>query len=253
MANLKIVICDTNKNELEGHARVCKSICEKKNLPVTILTFGESKTLVFEMGDPAFNDSVDIMIIEPDGGCEALASYLRKQLGYKGVILYLSRSIDEKHFYSAFDVNAFSFIKKGDLNRFGTVFAEALSIAKEKERLFIAVSYLGEYRNIDIRDIYSFETAENDHSANLIRVKYVGGEFDFISTLSELEEKLKAVGFLRVQRSFIVSIDAIHKVSYQEVILNNGESVPVSRGAGSEIKEAVHNWNSSGAYFSIAG
>ena len=253
MANLKIVICDTNHEDLDGYAKICRAICEKINMPATLTTFSTSQSLAFEMGDPVFCSTVDILIIEPDDGCEALASYVYNKLGYKGIILYLSRSIDEKHFYSAFDVNAFSFIKKGDLNRFRTIFAEVLSVAKERERSFIAVSYLGEYRSIDIQDIYSFETTENERSANLIKVKYTGGEFDFISTLSELEEKLKNAGFLRVQRSFIVSIDAIHKISYQEVILNNGESLPVSRGMYSELKEAIHKRKSSGALFSIAG
>ena len=249
MANLKIVICDTNKQELEGHGKICRAICEKKNLPVTVLTFSDSRNLAFEMSEPAFSDSVDILIIEPDDGCEKVASYIRNQLGYNGIILYLSRSGDEKYFYSAFDAKAFSFIRKGDLNRFSAVFGEALIIAKDRVRSFIAVSYLGEYRNIDIRDIYSFETSENKQSANLIRVKYAGGEFDFISTLTELEEKLKDYGFFRVQRSYLVSMDAIHNISYQEVILNSGESFPISRGIHTELKEAMNKWRGVGAAY----
>jgi len=252
MANLKIVICDTNQSELEGHARICRAICEKKNLPATVVTFSDSRNISFEMSDPVYSDSVDILIIEPDGGLEAMASYIRKKLNYRGVILYLSRSSDEKHYHSAFDVKAFNYAKKSDLERFGTVFVEAIAEAKNRSRLFITLSYYGEYRNIDIRDIYSFETSKNDCSVNLIQVKYAAGKFDFISTLSELEKQLADFGFLRVQRSFLVSIDAIHKLTRQEVILNNGESITISRGTYSELHEVICRWKNSGATFAAA-
>ena len=246
MIKLKIILYDTNSVELEGHAKVCRAICEKINLPTTILTFSSGKSLVFEMGDPGYCDSVDILIIEPDGGNEALASYIRRHLGYKGLILYLSRSTDERYFYGAFDAGAYSYIKKGDLNRFSTVFAAALKAAEERERLFIAVSFNGEYKNIDIRDIHYFETSIN----HLICVKYKGGEFNFLSSLSSIEEQLKNRGFIRVQRSFLVSIDAIHKISFNEVILNNGVSIPVGRGNYSALKEAMDKWRGCGAAYS---
>ena len=245
MANMRVLICDTNQTELEGHAKICRAICEKNNMQVSVMTFSSSKALAFEMDDPAFCGAADILIIEPDDGCEAVASYVRKKLGYKGMILYLSRSTDTKYFYGAFDANARSYIPKGDLKRFLTVFEEALQEAENKERLFIAVSYAGEYRNIDIRDIDYFETMAN----HLVNVNYAGGDFGFLSSLSELEDRLKDYGFMRVQRSFLVSMDSIHKISYEEVILNNGESIPVGRGNYAELKKAMDKWRGTGAAF----
>jgi len=237
-------MCDTNRDELEGHAKICRAICEKNGLPATVTTFSDAKSLIFEMGDPAFCGMVDIMIIEPDDGCSGVASYVRK-LGYKGIIVYLSRAVGTEYFYQAFDVNAFSYVEKGKLKRFSTVFENALKAAQDRERLFIAVSYAGEYRNIDIRDIYYFETTGN----HLICVRHSQGEFSFITSLSELEERLRDFGFMRVQRSYLVSMDAIHKISYDEVVLNNGKSIPVGRGNYAELKGAMDKWRGCGAAF----
>jgi len=241
MAPIRIAICDTNQNELEGHAKICRAICEKNGLPVTLATFPTSQSLAFEMGDPAYCGMMDILIIEPEGGCEAVASYVRNTQGYKGIIIYLSRSTDETHFYQAFDVSAFSYIKKGDLNRFSAVFTDALQAVQDKERLFIAVSHAGEYRNIDIRDIFYIEAAHH-----MVCVRYTGGEFTFLSTLNEMEDRLKDCGFLRIQRSFLVSMDAIHKISYEQVILNDGTIITVGRGVYGELKEAMDKWRSFG-------
>jgi DNA-binding LytR/AlgR family response regulator len=47
------------------------------------------------------------------------------------------------------------------------------------------------------------------------------------STITKLEEKLKADVFLRVHRSFLVHRNAIHKVTRNEVILRNGQEIPL--------------------------
>ena len=237
MANLRIVLCDSNHDELEGYAKICRAICDEKQLPVTLTTFSKSEALLFEMEECAFLSTVNILIIEPDGDGEHLAAAVRK-LGYTGIILYLSRSTNVSIFLSAFDNDVQNFAEKGDLTRFSDVFEEALEIAKEDDSRYIAVSCAGEYRTIDVRDIYYFETTL-DH---MIRVWYAGGKFVFSSSLSNLEERLKNCGFMRIHRSYLVSMAAVHRLSYEEVILNNGISIPIGRGNYPVLKDAMDNW-----------
>lgn len=47
------------------------------------------------------------------------------------------------------------------------------------------------------------------------------------SSITKLEDKLQADIFLRVHRSFLVHRNAIHKVTRNEVILRNGQEIPL--------------------------
>ena len=237
LEKIRIVICDTNPEELEGYAKICRAICADKRLPVVLTTFSNSQSLLFEMNDRAFSSLVSILVIEPDGGCEAVASTLRNSQ-YDGIILYLSRTMDKKYLYQAFDAAAFSYVQKGDMQRFSKVLEEAVKAADQLERQYIAVSCAGEYRQIDIRDIYYFETTM-DH---MICVWYRSGKFIFQSSLSNLEERLRDRGFFRLHRSFLVALDAIHMVSFDAATLNNGKGIPIGRGNYPTLKDALDKW-----------
>ena len=234
MANINVVICDTDQEELDGYSKICRAVCEKNDLQMTLITFSNSPSFLFEMSEPAFASSVSILIVDPDRGFETAASAVRK-LGYEGIILYLSHSGYINYFYQAFEARAFNFIKKGELERFYNIFEAALEAAELTQRQYISVSCAGEYRQIDVSEIHYFETTL-DH---MVCVWYGESSFVFPSSLSKLEEKLKDYGFLRIHRSYLISLAAVQRISYDEAVLNNGTSIPISRGNYPVLKEAM--------------
>lgn len=58
------------------------------------------------------------------------------------------------------------------------------------------------------------------------------------ASLSEVEKELDD-GFLRCQRSFIISLSQVQKIKSDCVLLKNGCSVPISRGMGERIGRAI--------------
>ena len=236
MEGLKIAICDTNREELDGYAKICQTICDTNEISAVFHTFSSSKSFMFEMSDPVYSSKINIVVIEPDG-CDTLAADLRAA-EYDGIIMYLSRSVEAKHFFGAFDAKVYNYVEKGDYMRFKNVFESALKICEKLDRQYIAVSCAGEYRQIDIRDIYYFETTM-DH---MVCVWYAGGNFVFPSSLSDLEERLLERGFFRIHRSYLVSVHAVDRVSFDRIILNNGKSIPVSRGNYQALKTALDTY-----------
>ncbi|MCL2106642.1 MAG: LytTR family transcriptional regulator DNA-binding domain-containing protein [Oscillospiraceae bacterium] len=231
---LRIVIYDTNPAELERYTAACRAICEKNQVRAIFSAFNSGKALLFEMMDPAFSSRVSILVLEPCNGGEAMAERLRS-LGYDGIILYHSWAADESLFYQAFDAGAYNYVNKKGQARFLAVFERALNAALRLERQYIILSCGGEYRQLDLRDIHFFE-AGTDH---MVTVWYTGGKFRFRSSLSDLEERLKNRGFIRIHRAYIAAIDALHHVSYEEATLFNGMSIPVSRRNYAAVKEAL--------------
>ena len=71
------------------------------------------------------------------------------------------------------------------------------------------------------------------------------GNFDQYSCYSSLpsfEKKLHPLGFLRIQKSYLVNMRHIKKLQCSEVILENGLTLPVSGKNYSEIKRAYLLW-----------
>ena len=242
MDSLRIVLCDTNKREVEGYAAICRSICEQSGIPADLRFYSNSAALMFDMNDVEFSSSISIFIVDPDNGFAAIPTAVRTN-GYDGVILYLSHSNSPEHYRQAFDVDAYNFIEKGTnpdiLARFHSVFETALQKAKHSSRQYLMVSYAGEYKRIDVSDILYFEAASN----HMINVVYSGGNFQFLNTMQSLEERYGDRGFVRAHRSYLVSVNAIHRqVSPNKLILNDGRSIVVSRDRSAALKSAMACW-----------
>ena len=241
MEKLRIVICDENKQDAEAYATICRSICERCEIPVEMKLYSNSSDLLFDLKDDAFCSLVSILMVEPEGSFAAIPATARKE-GYDGLILYLSQSTEHERYLQAFDAEAFNFTRKGTdektLTRFQTVFEKAIRAAQTLERQYIVLSCAGEYKQIEVKDIYYFEAAME----HMISVEYRDGSFKFPSTLQGLEERLSGRGFVRTHRSYIVALDAISHLGSDEVTLNNGRRIPISRGYSSSVKAAKNRW-----------
>ena len=237
MDALRIVICDANPEELRRYTTVCRAVCSKNQVPAVFATFTSSKTLLFEMMDPVFSSAVSMLVLEPYNGGEAIAERVRS-VGYDGIILYHSWATEMKYLYQAFDTGAYNYAVKGGQERFEAVFERALKAAQELERQYVALNCAGEYRQIDLRDIYYFETSMN----HMVCVWYAEGKFIFRSNISELETRLKGHGFIRVHQSFLVALKAVYSLSGDQATLVNGTTIPVSRRNITALKEAMDKW-----------
>lgn len=243
MANLKVVICDSDRQELEGHANICREVCEQNGVSAEFKLYSNTNEILFDMDDDKFSATVSIFIIDPENGFDPIPFSIREK-GYNGIIIYLSNSKSLDHYRQAFDVGAFNFLEKGAdppiLSRFKSVFGSALQSAEKPDRHYLAVSYAGEFKRIPIQDILYFETASNMK----INIVYKGGSFEYLSTMQSLEKRFSNRGFVRVHRSYLVSIDAIHRVDRNGLTLNNGHRISVSRDRQPSLKAAMFCWQS---------
>ena len=132
MVNLKIVICDTEKTELAEYARICQTVCEQKQISADLEIFSDCDSFLLKMNNPKYRSAVDILIIDPTDGYDETVSVVRK-LGYRWLIIYLSRSEDKKHLQQAFDNEAYNYCTKGNTERFSTVLSNAIKTVKREK------------------------------------------------------------------------------------------------------------------------
>lgn len=165
----------------------------------------------------------------------------------------------DQYALKAFEMNAIDYLLKPfSKNRFEEAVKRAINriVASEKQNDTVKKSFLfkkgtGETINrivvksgntinvIPVDDVIYFE-AQDDY----VMIYTQGSRFLKQQTMKFFEESLPGNQFIRVHRSFIVRIEKINKLeqygkeSYK-VIMNNNQSVPVSRSGYARLKEKL--------------
>ena len=198
------------------------------------MEYETAKQLLFDLEEKIL--TTDILLFDinmPEmSGIEA-AQKLRN-MGYKGEIVFLT--VSKNHMLNAFDVRAFNYIIKGEMqnDRVKKILREVLMIADEKSKEYILFTGIGEIRNIPVLSIKYFEV-----KGKIVTVYYGSKSFEFVSTIGKLENILFTRGFIRVHRSFMVSTVMIKSFSYEEITLIDGTLIPVGRKYYASLKEEM--------------
>lgn len=105
-----------------------------------------------------------------------------------------------------------------------------------KENKVIVVKTLKETRKVKINEIYYIESDArlvNIHLKNEVLVSY--------GKLSDMEEILKG-NFLRTHKSYLVNLERVKSYKHNQVILDNGKVIPISRNSISKVKNEIFDY-----------
>ena len=234
---LKVAICDDNPQERQFFLNMCKVIKNRLQVQIRLKEYTSGNALLFDMENSRIMATVDIVLLDihlADNHGIEIARKLR-EMGYQGAIIFVTRSGD--HWRDAFDVEAFNYITKDkDIeNRFATTFVNALRKAKSRRSEALIFSAIGETRRIPIADILYFEV--ND---KLMRVHYNNDKFEFVSTLTKIENLLFGnEDFVRVNRNNLISVSHIDRLEGKDAIMLNGDSIAISPKHMKKLKTAM--------------
>ena len=67
-------------------------------------------------------------------------------------------------------------------------------------------------------------------------------EYRFYGNMTDLSEKLEDLGFLRIQKSFLVNMEYIEQMQYEKVHLRGGIVLPSSAKSHKELKQHYLKW-----------
>jgi DNA-binding LytR/AlgR family response regulator len=235
MQKIRIVVCDDNKAELQVYEKLCRKIGENHKIPCEIKAYESGNDLMFDLEDPKFFNTLDLLFLDVKmPGTDGIQTARRaRQLGYAGLIIFITAA--EERYSEAFDVGAFHYVTKGEsAKRFEEIFMKAVELSREFHQEQILLSAWGELRQVKVRDIYYFEVLKGD-----VAVYYDGGSFEFNSTLTSLEKRLANRGFQRIHRNYLVSLTHVKSLTYNELTLNCGVSLPVGRTHYQELKQEI--------------
>lgn len=235
---MQIAICDDNAAERARCATFVEAMGKKRGINFAIITHENGNQLLFALDDERNKPDIvllDVLMPHDDG--IAVGKTLRAK-GFDGIIIYLTRS--REYAISAYDAEAFNYVLKGGDaadERFEKVFCTAVDKVQQRMSKRILVNNIREHRNIPINTITYFES---DH--HVITVHYgFDKTFEFISSITKLENRLISFGFIRIQRSYLVNRTAIESYNAKQVRLFDGTELSVGRARYADLCQVMES------------
>lgn len=174
----------------------------------------------------------DLIVLGIDEGFDGIANArILREADVNADIVFFTRN--KARVFEAFDVEALHYLVDGEtsLAKFDEVFRKARRRAETRTQASIVLSCAGEQKKLPISQIYYFEVINR-----IVIVHYIGGTFEFYSTLSKIENSLASRGFVRIHRSYLVAERFITGISHGEVTLVNGAVLPMGGRYSDNIK-----------------
>ena len=133
----------------------------------------------------------------------------------------------EKYVYDAFDVDAFQYlVKPVNEQKFAEVFSRAqdkiLSEAEQKKKTLL-IQYAGANKAIPLDHIYYMES-----QTHTIVLYTKDGKLEYYAKIGELEEELQE-HFCHIHKGYLVNLSYVDEYSRTEIILTNGDKLPLSK------------------------
>ncbi len=231
---LQLLLCDDDPAFLKALRGELTRSLAKLNVNADIAAFARLSDI-----DPVRLAACDVAFLDIDFEDEAcdgmdIARKLR-QVNSRALILFVTNFID--YAPAGYEVQAFRYILKRDLdNVLERYLMQAMErLAEGQECLHLQNK--DETADIPLQQISYLEVM--DHSVSI----HAGERsYELSATLSGLEERLDAHGFLRVHKSFLVNMAHIRKFRSRECLLSDGTVLSVSEKNYARQKQKYLIW-----------
>lgn len=213
-----IAICDDDPGQLSHNEQVIRRACKNQELVISLYTDGNELIKDIEAGK-----TIDVLFCDMEmPAIDGLSIGIKiREKNEKIFLIYLTAY--DKYAVKAYETRAFRYLikplKQEDADRvMQTVFAE-----KSREKKIVIRDMEGIVA-LYPEDILYFEA----HLKSSFIYSEEGEYSDRVS-LDEYEKQLEEFGFYRIHRKYLVNCRKIKQLTQGDVVLENGEKLPVSR------------------------
>lgn len=233
---VRIAVCDDE----ERYRIDLKTLLDKLliNVDYDIDTFDDGNILIKEFASSPY-DLVFLDIEMPAVDGITLAKRLRS-VSENVYIVFLTSHIE--YALEGYEVNALRYLTKPvDINKL----KEVIRYVQEKQGgdRQIIIREEGEEILIDIGDVIYMEAMNQN-----VRIVTSKGEHVIRYNIGDFEEKLKNDGFFRIHRGYLISLSKVKKLVKNDVLMEDGTTLPVSRSNTKALKEALYSYVEGSAF-----
>lgn len=229
---MNIMICDDQINELENIKQIVSDYAKARpELFITIGCFLNPSDMLDDINRNGVPDIALLDICMPGVLGTEIAKELKNRSEDNTDIIFLTTSSDFA--VEAFALHVNDYLKK-PFTKDRLVDTLERVIEKRNKRLFVPVVCGREIHRIDLYQVLYMES--KNHNVEICLKS--GKNLKTYATLAEMKNLLNDVkGFISVGASYIVNLRCVQSVIQTELIMINGQSIPVPRRLRNDVKE----------------
>lgn len=234
---IRIAICDDDMESVVLHEDIVKCNLQACGIGYEIATYTQSSNLLYDITDDNFFYDLILLDIEMPGmtGME-ISEKIKPHLPNVKIIFVTSHI---EYAIDAFELSIFRYVPKNNLNdRLVSAIVDAAKLIElETDREYV-IRAAGRMEKIPYKDIFYIQ---RDGGKNSIITSSMGTS-KVRKSLQQVFEELNTSEFIFIDRSYIVNIIQIMKISDGMAYLKNGETLQISRSHLQGVKQQINKF-----------
>ena len=227
---MNILICDDEGFAAEKIVKLVSHSAVQHHLAVSVVKYTDvEKCLASPLNqcDIAFFD-IDM---KPYNGID-LARKLHNE-NPNAIIIFVTNYIE--YAPAGYEVNAFRYLLKPEMDKnFERIFEDALEAYKKNHQI-VSFSIDAEHIEVPVHNILYLESEQRIMQMHLLQSDRVCHRF--YASMTKMAAELGPMGFLRIQKSYLVNMEHIIYATGTMVVLSSGNQLPISRRKRQEFNQ----------------
>lgn len=217
-----IAICDTDDISLQEMIHLLRNLFEQSNIEVSFDSYCTREDLTcFISSNPFFYDLLLFYVIDQEGENDFHIIRRLQALHMKARMILIAST--DRYVFDGYDVGAYHYLLKPfDPSKLHQLLLKDYHQNYLSEKVAIP-SGIG-FIQLTPKDIVYLEVINKT-----IHIRYWNDDDYFQGKLNTIKEVFCQYHFLQSHRSYLINSDYIKKFSRTQIVMANGDSVPVSK------------------------
>lgn len=228
---VRVAIVEDEKELHDYYGKMMKAWGDARNIRLTITFVESAEEYLFQYGE---QNTFDIILLDvcmkAMNGME-LAHEIRKSDRNVQIVFLTGKA---EYVFEGYEIGAVRYlikpVEEGELAKALDACMEKLESSRED---YFAIKYYGENLRLSRSEIM-FVKVEGHY----LQMQTVDRVYEWKASLKEMLSKLDPARFVMANRSAVVNLEFVNKITREECFLENGEAIPVSRGAYGPLNDA---------------
>lgn len=229
--SVRIAIVEDEEELQHYYGKMLEDWGKLNNIRLIITSIGSSEEFLFKYDKQEIFDIIFLDVCMKDMNGMELAHKIRKYDRNVHIVFVTGKP---EYVFEGYEIGAVRYLVKPVDER---KLAQALDACMEKIREhaedYLTIKYLGENLKLSRNDIIYVKV-----DGHYLQMQTVSKCYEWKASLKEMFSKLDSDRFVMANRSVVVNLEHVNKITREECILENGKAIPVSRGAYGVLNDA---------------
>lgn len=235
---LKIAMCDDDKTELASLYSYLNTYQMMNNIDFQLAGFCSGKSLLDAYTKPGTFHVLFLDVELPELNGIQIAELIRKLKDRRVMIVFVSHY--PKYMQESFSVHPYYYMQKPvSQEKIIHLMNNIIQDIEDEKVLRTLIQDDHSEETINLKDVLYIETTDAKHE--LIKFHLNGRSITTRGILSKWEKELAEYNFLLCHRGFLVNLIHIHFFDQKELVLSNGERIPMSRKNEKKLRDLYLN------------